>query len=167
LLAVADTVGYITIRKLTFNYSGRIGVANPLWDQKPASPAHQVLFSVDGKRFLVYSHDVIEVGGPEAGMLLGSQTIAVTKGASKWANDPSQQRKLILVSGDRLGMFDWGNFSELSGQGGKAFKEQQILRLLMSSSHHEHKTSASRALPPELLAAMPQFYAYGPTMSPL
>jgi len=118
LLANVDRSSYITIRKLTFGHSGNISVENPLWELSPASPAQQVLFSLDGKRFLVSSVDVVEVWNPEAGMLVGSHAIALTRGASKWANDPSQQRRLILVSDDRLRIYDWENFSELSGPDG-------------------------------------------------
>ncbi len=102
-------------------------------------------------------------------MLVGEHTIAGTQGASKWANHPSHQRRLILVSADRVGILEWRNLSELSGPdamdlGLQGRAEIETTNVFFPSRGH---ASSFRALRPKLPAARPQLFALGLPTPPL
>ncbi len=102
-------------------------------------------------------------------MLVGEHPIAGTQGASKWANHPSHQRRLILVSAERVRILEWRNSSELSGPDGmdpglQGRAEIETANVFFSSRGH---TSSFRALLPKLPPARPQLFAFGLPTPPL
>ncbi|ERF75027.1 hypothetical protein EPUS_08841 [Endocarpon pusillum Z07020] len=118
LLASVDRSGYILVQKLTFNPGRNFDVADPILGRKSASPVHQVLINLDGNRFLVSTAETDEVWSLENDSLVRSHTVTVARGSWKWANHPTQLGKLLLVSGDRVKIFDWNDGSELSQPNG-------------------------------------------------
>lgn len=118
LLASVDRSGYISVQKLTLNPGRNFDVANPILSRKSASPVRQVLISLDGKRFLVSAVDTDEVWDLETDSLVCSHAVTMARGAWKWANHPTQRGRLLLLSGDRVKIFDWSLGSELSDPSG-------------------------------------------------
>ncbi|KAL8791009.1 MAG: hypothetical protein Q9195_006083 [Heterodermia aff. obscurata] len=118
LLTSVDRASNITLRKISMNASRRFDVADPTVNYRSASPAHQVLTSIDGKRLLVSTSAADEIWDLESGSLACSNTITKAKAAWKWINHPSYRDRLLLVSGDGFRIFDWSSFCELSSSEG-------------------------------------------------
>lgn len=118
LLTSVDRAGNITLRKITVNSSRKYVVADPAIDYRSASPANQVLTSLDGKRLLVSTSTVDEIWNLETGSLAGSHMITEARSACKWINHPSYHDRLLLVSGDGFKIFDWNSFGESSASEG-------------------------------------------------
>ena len=118
LLTSVDRASNITLRKITLNSSRKYVVADPVINYRSASPAHQVLTSLDGKRLLVSTSAGDELWDLETGSLAGSHTINNARSAWKWFNHPSYLNKILLVSGDGFKIFDWDSFGALSDSEG-------------------------------------------------
>ena len=120
LLTSVDRAGNITLRKITVNSSRKYVVADPTINYKSASPPHQVLTSLDGKRLLVSTPEVDDFWDLETGSLAGSHRVAKANSAWEWINHPSYRERLLFVTSDGFKIFDWNSLDELSRSEGIA-----------------------------------------------
>lgn len=105
--------GLIMVHQISVACNQTLKVSEDLLGHKSAFPARQLLLSPLGTRFLVSMLDTDELWDLESKSVVASVTADV-ECERTWANDPSQNDRLLLATEGILKIFAWETLTEVT-----------------------------------------------------